>query len=297
MQPRKIVLLLVCVNMSLVLILATSTRAAKAIALPFSQKSSARIIQPAPSRIVSYASTPAYDSGWESIGVRPDPISDSVHPQPGRRSRYLPCDPGMSDNTALGTYDCKNNNFNVQAHWYGLTGTTVNVYVSGGSQPDSVRVRIFTDTPAYDSGWDSISSRPDPISVEFTHDLGGNPDTYHVSLECRDNTTLGTYDCTNNNFYTQAHWYSLTDSTVRAYVSGGSQPDGVRVRIFTDIPAYDSGWASISVRPDPIVVPFTHNLGGDPDTYRVSLECSDDTSLSTYDCTNSNFLTRRTGMA
>ena len=231
-----------------------------------------------------------YDSGWESISIRPDPITLAfTHNLGGDPDTYqviLEC----RDDTALGTYDCMNSNFNVQAHWYGLTNTAVSVYVSGGSQPDGVRVRIYTDTPAYDSGWDAISSRPDPISVELTHDLGGNLDTYHVSLDVAITRPSGTYDCTNYNFYTQALWYSLNDLRAKAYVIGGSQPDGVRVRIFTGrLPAYDSGWESLSVRPDPIVVPFTHNLGGDPEGYQVSLECRVDTALSTYDCTNSNF--------
>jgi hypothetical protein len=289
MHTRKIVLLRVFVNLSFLLALVTPTRIANAMTRPNYHKSSVRITQPTNTNFASYAGMPAYDSGWESLSIRPDPLSlEFTHNLGGDPDTYrvsLEC----RDNTAIGTYDCINNNFNVQAHWYDLTNSTVKVYVTNGSQPDGVRLRIFTDMPAYDGGWESISSRPDPIWVEFTHNLGGDLDTYQVSLECRDDTTLGTYDCTNDNFYTQALWYNPTSSMIRVYVIGGSQPDGVRIRIYTDMPAYDSGWESLTIRPDPISVQFTHNLGGDPDTYQVSLECRDDTALSTYDCTNSNF--------
>jgi len=289
MHTRKIVILLAFVYLSFVLALVTSTGAANALALPYNHESSVRMIQPDRSSFANIAGVAAYDSGWESLTIRPDPISVGfTHNLGGNPDSYhvsLEC----RDNTTLATYDCTNDNFNVQAHWYGLTSSTVSVYVTNGSQPDGIRVRIYTDTPVYDGGWESISARPDPITVEFTHSLGGDPDSYHVSLECRDNSTLGTYDCANDNFYSQALWYSLTASTVRVYVIGGSQPDGVRVRIYTDPPAYDSGWETISIRPDPISVGLTHNLGGDPDAYHVSLECRDDTALGTYDCTNSNF--------
>jgi len=86
--------------------------------------------------------------------------------------------------------------------------------------------------PAYDSGWESLGVRPDPISVEFTHNLGGNPDDYLVSLECRDNTSLGTYECTDHGFNVNALWYGLTNTTVKVYTTSGTRPDDVRVRIW-----------------------------------------------------------------
>ncbi len=93
-------------------------------------------------------------------------------------------------------------------------------------------MRIYEETPAYDSGWEALGVRPDPIAVEFTHNLGGDTDDYLVSLECRDDTSLGTYDCTDQGFNVDALWYGLTDTNIAVYVVGGSQPDDVRVRVW-----------------------------------------------------------------
>ena len=90
----------------------------------------------------------------------------------------------------------------------------------------------LTGLPAYDSGWEALGVRPDPISVGFTHNLGGNPDNYLVSLECRDDTSLGTYECTDQGFKVNALWYGLTDTTVKVYATSGSRPDDIRVRIW-----------------------------------------------------------------
>jgi hypothetical protein len=54
----------------------------------------------------------------------------------------------------------------------------------------------FQGLPAYDSGWYALGTRPDPISVLFTHNLGGNPDNYFVHLTCKDDLFNGTYSCT-----------------------------------------------------------------------------------------------------
>jgi hypothetical protein len=289
MYPRKIALLTIFVNLSMVLVLTCSSGIAFAASHQFSNGGRIKIAQLAQSKTASYAGAPAYDSGWESLSSRPDPVSvEFTHNLGGDPDTYLvrlEC----RDNTTLSIYNCTNDNFFVQALWYGLNDTSVHVYITGGSQPDGVRLRIYMTTPVYDSGWEILSIRPDPISVEFTHNVGGDPEAYQVSLECRDDTALGTYDCTNDNFNIQAAWYGLTGTTALVYVNGGSQPDGVRLRIYMTTPVYDSGWESLSIRPDPISVEFTHNLGGETDAYQVSLECVDDTALSTYNCTNDNF--------
>ena len=109
---RKIVLLLVCVNLSLVLILATSTREAKATSLPNNHKSNVKTVQSSP--------------------LRSSVLQVCLH-------------------------------------------TTVD--------------------------GELIGIRPDPIMVAFTHNLSSDPDTYHVILECRTTHSLGTYDCKDNNLY------------------------------------------------------------------------------------------------
>ena len=68
--------------------------------------------------------------------------------------------------------------------------------------------------------------------MHFTHNLGGNPDGYLVSLECRDRKVLGTYDCIDNGFHVNALWYGLTGTNIKVYVTSGTRPDDVRVRIW-----------------------------------------------------------------
>jgi hypothetical protein len=285
MHLRKICLLVILISLCLV-----PTWGTFASARPDLGPNDLEAARSASRESLEYAGTPAYDSGWEPFGVRPDPIAvEFTHNLGGDPDTYrvsLEC----RDDSELGTYDCTNRGFDVTAHWYGLTNSVVQVYVVAGSLPDAVRVRIYTETPAYDSGWESLGVRPDPIPVPFTHNLGRDPNDYIVSLECRDDTSLGTYDCTDQNFNVNALWYDLTNSGVQVYVVGGSLPDDVRVRIYLGPPMYDSGWQALGVRPDPLPVPFAHNLGGDPDDYLVDLECRDSkTSLHTYGCTNLGF--------
>jgi hypothetical protein len=136
------------------------------------------------------------------------------------------------DDTELGTYDCTNQNFNIDAHWYDLGGLDIKVYVEKGSRPDAVRVRFLSEAPAYNSGWHTIGIRPDDIPIPFSHNLGGNQNEYIVKLDCRDDTELGSYDCTNQFFNKGAHWYGMTNTDIHLFVSGGSIPDDVRVRIW-----------------------------------------------------------------
>jgi hypothetical protein len=129
----------------------------------------------------------------------------------------------------------------------------------------------------------------DPIPVPFTHNLGGNVDNYLVSLECRDETSLATYNCTDFSFNNNSFWYGLTDTSITIWVGNGPRPDEIRVRIYEAAPDYDSGWVDIAIRPDPLPIPLSHNLGGDPDNYLVSLICRHSSSLATYGCTSFNF--------
>jgi hypothetical protein len=190
------------------------------------------------------------------------------------------------DQTTLATYECTDFGFNPNALWYALTDTSIQVWITASPRPDAIRVVIYTTNPAYDSGWFTLLARPDPIPVAFNHQVGGDEDDYLVSVECKDNTTLATYNCTDFNFNVNALWYALTDTSVTLWVDNGPRPDEVRVRIFEKNPDYDSGWVALGSRPDPIPVPLNHFLGGNPDDYLVSLICRDDTALATYSCTN-----------
>ncbi len=133
----------------------------------------------------------------------------------------------------------------------------------------------FRGAPAYDSGWYDLGIRPDPLSVLFTHNVGGDPDDYVVRLTCKDDSELGSYDCTDTALNVNAHWYALTNSTISVW-AGSARPDEVRVQIYIIPPDYDSGWDVLLARPDPIPRQFTHNLGRDVYIHIVSLECKDD---------------------
>ena len=233
----------------------------------------------------SFQGGPVYDSGWYDLGIRPDPLSVLfTHNLGGDPDEYV-VDLTCKDDANLGSYNCTDAAFNVNAHWYALTSTTISVW-AGSARPDEVRVRIYNITPAYDSGWDVLLSRPDPIAVEFTHNIGRDIGSHMVKLECKDESELGTYDCTDHAFNTNASWYGLNGTTVSAWVDNGPRPDEIRIRLFELQADYDSDWYTILVRPDPLPIGFNHDLRGDIDDYFVVLECKDDSALGTYDCTS-----------
>ena len=230
-----------------------------------------------------------YDSGWDLVGVAPDAFPKVyTHNVGGNPDDYL-VSLECTDFSELGVYDCTNHGFNVNAHWFGLTNSTIIVWVPGSGLPDYIRVRIYTKPTIYNSGWHTILSRPDPISLSFPLGRKFNLDNLVVQLDCRDDTELGTYDCTNQNFNIDAHWYNLGLTDIKVYVEKGSRPDAVRVRFLSETPAYNSGWHTIGIRPDDIVIPFAHNLGGNINEYIVKLDCRDNTELGSYDCTNQFF--------
>ena len=80
--------------------------------------------------------------------------------------------------------------------------------------------------PSYNSGWQSILIRPDPITETFTHNLGGDADDYVVDLQCkyRGRTFQGRSE--------RAYVSDITDTTVSVWVGGSSDPDAIRLRIW-----------------------------------------------------------------
>ena len=141
--------------------------------------------------------------------------------------------------------------------------------------------------PAYDSGWEDLGVSPDPIAIVFDHHLGGDPEDYLVDLSCKD-TFLGVYNCTDNGFVTNAHWYGLTNEEVSVFAETFIA-DAVRVRIYKAEPAYDSDWQENTQGLLPEDIDIKHNLEGDPRSYLVDLECQDDSALGIYDCVDDNF--------
>ncbi len=53
-------------------------------------------------------------------------------------------------------------------------------------EPQSSESTTIFGTLWYDSGWDLVGVAPDPFPKVYTHNVGGNPDDYLVSLECLD---------------------------------------------------------------------------------------------------------------
>jgi hypothetical protein len=87
--------------------------------------------------------------------------------------------------------------------------------------------------PHYDSGWEFIGPRPDPVNIEFTHLLGGDPDDYVVDLQCKGDE--GINDCTFGylgNVFTGAYWHDLTVDSIWVWVDNWTDPDELRVRIW-----------------------------------------------------------------
>jgi hypothetical protein len=237
----------------------------------------------------SWLGLPAYDSGWYDLGTRPDPISVQFFHNLGGDTNDYVVTLSCQDNTTLGIYDCIDQGFNYNAHWYALTNTSISVYASGGIRPDSVRVKIYKPAVLYDSGWYDLGVRPDPITVTFNHNLGGGYYDYLIDLECRHDGSLGMYNCIDNSFNVNAQWYNLNNNVnLRTYV-GSVLPDDVRVRIFITQPSYNSGWMSLGTRPDPISVVFSHNLIGDVGNYYLDLQCYDDVSYYVYNCNDFGF--------
>jgi hypothetical protein len=94
----------------------------------------------------------------------------------------------------------------------------------------------FIGPPSYDSGWFDLGTRPDPISIQFNHNLGGNYNDYVIDLECWDNL-MGVYQCVNDGFSVDAKWDHLSNTSISVYAKS-ALPDAIRVRIWRGHDAY-----------------------------------------------------------
>jgi hypothetical protein len=178
-------------------------------------------------------SKPAYDSGWVDVGPHgANPVHLKIyHNLEGDRDSYL-VHLQCYDDSGLGVYDCVDSDFNLNAYWHDLSTSLLWVTVIAGVRPDYVRVFIYLDTPEYDSGWDHIPIRPDPLSETYTHNLqSGN---FLVDLTCS-SPTHGYYDCNalpSGSFEKAALWHHFNTDTINVRVRSGSEPNYVRMRIY-----------------------------------------------------------------
>jgi hypothetical protein len=110
--------------------------------------------------------------------------------------------------------------------------------VTGGAYGVAESRHQTINLPAYDSGWHYIEQDQ---MIEFTHNLGGEPDTYKVDLEFWDpeggvhNAAYGGVAllCDDVNKIDGAYWYGLTVQHIKVY-RGNYDDDvnAVRVRIW-----------------------------------------------------------------
>lgn len=160
-----------------------------------------------------------------------------------------------------------------------LTASTIQVE-RGASDTvaDKVLVRLWLldPLPDYVSPWTAIAQGQ---TITLTHSVGEPFDDVVVGIAFR-----GAQAGVNHRAYgglaladgrqLGASWLRLTDSTIRVRRQAHDPfAEQVRVLVSHAEPAsYDSGW--VSVAPGAVLT-LTHNLGGDPGSYRVRLGAKD----------------------
>jgi hypothetical protein len=78
----------------------------------------------------------------------------------------------------------------------------------------------------YDSGWEDLGVRVDPIQLQFVHNLEGDVDDYVVDLQCQ--TAEGTAQCHED----EAYWHHLNGTQITVWASNDPNLTAVRVRIW-----------------------------------------------------------------
>ncbi len=129
------------------------------------------------------------------------------------------------------------------AYWMWLGTTTVSVYrYANDTLLDQFRlcVSVVEEAPAYDSGWQDIAAGE---TLTLTHAVGGNVQSYNVSIEFNDTLALGIHHAGAGGDFLGArspdadqwgaHWQHLTGESIEVV----RQPadlyvDQVRVRIW-----------------------------------------------------------------
>jgi uncharacterized repeat protein (TIGR01451 family) len=161
------------------------------------------------------------------------------------------------------------------AAWQNLTATTIQVLrFAGDLSADQVRVFIArADPPDYDSGWVDVAQNE---TRAFTHNLGGNPNTYVIDLSARAagvgiNTRAEGGLEANGSFY-GATWQNLTNSTINVF----RYPHDVfamqvRVRMWMmALPVEPSSLsATLGVGQQADTTLTINNLGTDPLTFEI----------------------------
>ncbi|MCD4750677.1 MAG: hypothetical protein K8R59_15000 [Thermoanaerobaculales bacterium] len=147
------------------------------------------------------------------------------------------------------------------AEWWGLTGSRIHVNrFSDDTYCEQIRVRVWASrAPSYDSGWTPVATSH---TVQFDHEVGGDPDAYVVDLQFNDadgsiGAGVNAYKYGGDNVYEPATesydsrgaaWSHLDEASIGVWRLGDDlSADEVRVRLWQAAPPdWDSGWTSIN---------------------------------------------------
>ena len=225
---------------------------------------------------------PDYDSDWRSI--TPDVLGGFTPGITGGLDPYM-VDLQFKDSGAfgigihqrgLGGMDWTNGD-RLGASWYYTSGTMLFLRRTEDEDAAYIRARIWKmPKPAFDSGWQDIA---DLYSIQFIHNLGGNPADFLVDVQFKDSggyvhqVGYGGYEGTHIDEYLGdrlgGYWDGLDDT--RIYVHRQPEETGidqVRARIWTLArPHYDSGMVAATT----ISTALTHDLGGRTEDYLLNL--------------------------
>jgi hypothetical protein len=234
---------------------------------------------------------PVYDSNWVAVGTHDtNPVDIEIaHSLGGDRDAYL-LELQCYDDGGLGVYDCVDSGFHLNAYWYDLTTSSVWVKVIAGVRPDYVRLLIYQETPDYDSGWDAIPVRPDPLSEVYTHNLqSGN---YIPNLTCY-SPTHHYYDCnalSNGSFDKAAFWHHFGPEYISVRVRGGSEPSQVRMRIYRRMYSIWEAPTYFTEGTDPITKLLNFDILNLPEENIPQIWCYDDSGNGGINqCTDQGF--------
>ncbi len=234
---------------------------------------------------------PVYDSNWVAVGAHDSaPVDIEIaHNLGGSHNTYL-LELQCYDDDGLGIYDCVDNNFQINAYWHDLTTSSVWVKVIAGVRPDYIRLMIYQETPEYNSGWDFIDGRPDPLSEVYTHDLlSGN---YIPDVTCY-SPTHHYYDCnalSNGSFDKAAFWHNFDVNTISVRVRGGTEPSYVRMRIYRQMFSVWKVPTYFTEGTEPITKLYTFDIPDLPEVNIVQIWCYDDSgSGGINECTDLGF--------
>ncbi len=238
-----------------------------------------------------FSTGPSYDSGWRNIaqgqtismwhglsGAIPNYFVDL-------QARRYGGVTGIS-NRFIGGNDQSGSEDRQGVYWHNLTGNSISVTrQEEDTLVDAVRVRIWVADGGADwsSGWTTIE--PGHYQPFLFPLIANNPiENYVVDLMFLDSGYLGinqrayggrTLGTRSMPFYpgarVGAYWYGLGIGSVKVYrMPEDEYADQVLVRVwYRQLPTYESGWFTMNPNTSHI---FTHNIGGNPDDYRVDME-------------------------